>query len=172
MRLKFIFSLLIIALLTQCKTANPGASGSSGGGIFSKKILVGVSISSIEIKKFPHYSKDGSKWDAYAPFSEEADMYVSLKQLGLPIYQSETKEECQPGISQLYYQNLPFEIKAFTNEIILEVFDEDGVTDDDNVGYITFRPIAFEKQNYISLYSTDGTLQVDLGLTWNYVDSK
>lgn len=128
-----------------------------------------MSITGIEVKRFAPYGKDGSEWDAYAPFATKPDLYVSLKQLGLDIYKSEVHEECAAGNSQRFYQNLPFEIKAFTNEVMLELFDEDGVSNDDNVGYLTFRPIDFEKQEFVTLKSADGTMEVVLQLKWNYV---
>ncbi|MFZ4785513.1 MAG: hypothetical protein ACOYLH_08550 [Flavobacteriales bacterium] len=159
-----------LVIMTGCKsTKDTTSSGGSNGGVFKKKILTGMSITGIEVKRFAPYGKDGSQWDAYAPFATDPDLYVTLKQLGLEIYRSEAHEECKAGNSQRFYLNLPYEIKAFTNEIMLELFDEDGISNDDNVGYLTFRPIDYEKQELITLKSADGTMEVLLQVKWNYV---
>jgi hypothetical protein len=60
------------------------------------------------------------------------------------------------------------EIRAYTNEVRLEIFDEDVISADDNVGYIIFRPIDFEKKTSFELRSADNTVIVKLGVRWIY----
>jgi hypothetical protein len=164
------FNVILIAvlgiLLVQCKSSKSGSG--SGGKVFKKQILLGVEVQSIELVKFPLYSKDGSKWDSMAPFATEPDVYVTMSQLGNTIYKSEVIEDCK-GISAVGFKTgLPLEIRAYTNEVRLELFDEDGVSADDNVGYIIFRPIDFEKKTSFELRSADNSTIVKLGVRWIY----
>ncbi len=166
MKRTILWSLSLLLLLTQCKSSKDANGVNSR--TFSKKILVGASITSVKIKKFPAYTKDGSKWDSFAPFSKEADLYVVISQLNNTIYKSETKEDCQSEVEHIFASNLPFEIRAFATDVKLEIFDEDGVSNDDNVGYFVFRPVNYEKKNVITLASSDASLIVELGVTWIY----
>lgn len=166
MKFNVILLALMSLVLLQCKSSKSGSG--SGSKVFKKQILLGVEVQTIELVKFPLYGKDGSKWDAMAPFATEPDLYVAMSQFGNPIYGSEVVEDCK-GIAPLSFKRgLPFEIRAYTNEVRLEIFDEDGVSADDNVGYIIFRPIDFEKKTLLELRSADNTMIVKLSVRWIY----
>lgn len=165
MKFQLIAVVFIALAFVQCKSSK---SGGSSGKVFKKQILMGVEIQSIELIKFPLYSRDGSKWDPMAPFATDPDLYVSMSQLGNSIYKSEVVEDCK-GISSVAFKSgLPMEIRAYTNEVRLEVFDEDGISADDNVGYIIFRPIDFEKKTNFELRSADNAVIVKMGVRWIY----
>jgi len=166
MKFQLIAMAFIVLAFTQCKSSKSG--GSSNGKVFKKQILMGVEIQSVELIKFPLYARDGSKWDAMAPFATEPDLYISMSQLGNPIYKSEVVEDCKGVASVAFKSGLPMEIRAYTNEVRLEVFDEDGISADDNVGYIIFRPIDFEKKTSFELRSADNTVIVKMGVRWIY----
>lgn len=166
--MKFNIALIAILglLLVQCKSSKSGSG--SGGKVFKKQILLGVEVQTIELIKFPLYGKDGSKWDSMAPFATEPDVYITMSQLGNPIYKSEVIEDCKGVASVAFKSGLPLEIRAYTNEVRLELFDEDGVSADDNIGYIIFRPIDFEKKTSFELRSADNSTIVKLGVRWIY----
>ncbi len=166
MKLNVVFYMILGLSLIQCKSSKSGSGG--GGKVFKKQILLGVEVQSLELIKFPLYSKDGSKWDSMAPFATEPDLYVTMSQLGNPIYKSEVIEDSKGVATVGFKSGLPLEIRAYTNEVRLEVFDEDGVSADDNVGYIIFRPIDFEKKTSFELRSADNTVIVKLGVRWIY----
>ncbi len=167
-RLLFCAFLILIFSITACKSSKPG--GASGARVFKRQVLVGVNIQSIEVLKFPLYGRDGEKWDPMAPFATEPDLYIQMSQLGNMIFKSEVKEDVKGSTGIEFVSNLPFEIRAYTNEVVLELFDEDGISTDDNVGYISFRPYDYEKKNTIELTSSDQSMIVRLGVSWIYVD--
>jgi hypothetical protein len=166
MKLKLMAMAFIMLGFAQCKSSKSG--GGSSGKVFKKQILMGVEIQTLELIKFPLYARDGSKWDAMAPFATEPDLYISMSQLGNPIYKSEVVEDCKGVASVAFKSGLPMEIRAYTNEVRLEIFDEDGISADDNVGYIIFRPIDFEKKTSFELRSADNTVIVKMGVRWIY----
>lgn len=165
---KWLLTIVVFGLMfiVSCKTVQTEPKKS----IFKKQVLVGMTVQSIELLKFPLYGRDGEKWDPMAPFATDPDLYVQMSQLGNPIYKSEVKEDCKETTSIKFLVNLPFEIRAYTNEVVLELFDEDGVSSDDNVGYISFRPYDYEKKNTIELSSADQSVLIRLGVSWIYVD--
>lgn len=158
----------VMLTMAGCKNKE-GTQKSSGAQERSKKkVLVGLAIQRVELTRFPPYAKDGSKWDAFAPFNAGPDVYVTMKQLGQPLWKSTVKEDCVAGMKLDFVDQLPFEIKAFTNEVLLEVFDEDGISSNDNMGYISFRPSDFKKENEVRLKNSDGELEVLLKVEWIY----
>lgn len=165
---KRLLTMLFFGLMfiVSCKTVHTEPKK----GIFKKQVLVGMTVQSIELLKFPLYGRDGEKWDPMAPFATDPDLYVQMSQLGNVIYKSEVREDCEEATSIKFLLNLPFEIRAYTNDVVFELFDEDGVSSDDNVGYFSFRPYDFEKKNTIELSSADQSMLVRLGVSWIYVD--
>lgn len=167
-RLLFFAFWILLWCGSGCKSSKTG--GTSGTGMFKKQVLVGVNIQSIEVMKYPLYGKDGEKWDPMAPFTTEPDLYIQMSQLGNMIYKSEVKEDVKQSSGIVFTSNLPFEIRAYTNEVLLELFDEDGISTDDNVGYLSFRPYDYEKKNSIELITSDQSTMIRLGVSWIYVD--
>lgn len=165
-----ILILLTCTLLIfgACKSKEGASKSSNAGERTKNKVLVGLDIQRIEVLRFPPYAKDGSRWDSFALLSANPDIYVSIKQLGKSLWKSNVKEDCEAGVKLDFTDLLPLEIRAFTNEVLIEVFDEDGVTNDDNMGYITFRPSDFKKQNEIRLKTSDGELELLLKVEWKY----
>jgi hypothetical protein len=152
----------IMLIIAGCKNKEASQKSSNAQERSKKKVLVGMAIQRVELTRFPPYAKDGSKWDA------GPDVYVTMKQLGQPLWRSTVKEDCVAGMKLEFLDQLPFEIKAFTNEVLLEVFDEDGISSNDNMGYISFRPSDFKKENEIRLKNIDGELEVVLNVEWKY----
>lgn len=163
----FVF---IVIALSACRSKQGAAAGSgnSGGGLFTKKILVGVQVTSVELLNWPRFGRDNEKWDAYAVLNTEPDVFVRMTWNNEAIWQSEVKEDVSPGSPLNYVSSLPVQIKPFDQSVLLEVVDEDGVSDDDNMGYFNVRFKDYEKQDHIELRSSTGELVVRLGVQWQY----
>jgi len=155
--------------LSACKQKQPASAGKQDGGFLGKKkILVGVNITSVEVVTWPRYTRDGSAWDAYAPLATDPDLYVKLSWTDKVLYHSETKEDCVFGYPQTFVASLPAAVVPFDQLLLLEVFDEDGVTADDNVAYVQWSAKDYEKQPVIELKNSTGDLLVRLGVEWRY----
>lgn len=162
--------MIIVFLLGACraKQSTSGGNNNGGGGLFTKKILVGVQVTSVELLNWPRFGRDNEKWDAYAMLNTEPDVYVRFTWNNEAIWQSEVKEDVSPGSPLNYVSSLPVQIKPFDQSILVEVFDEDGVSDDDNMGYFNVRFKDYEKQDHIELRNSTGELVVRLGVQWQY----
>jgi hypothetical protein len=126
------------------------------------RILTGVEITSIRIIRMPLYAPNGEEWDPWAPLAGAPDVYVKLSQLGSAVYESEVTEDCAPGSEVACVRGLPLRVAAWTTEMRIEVFDEDGLTADDNMGYFTFRLDEDPKKGVLHLKSADGELEIEL----------
>lgn len=63
---------------------------------------------------------------------------------------------------------IPFQLKPFDQPLLLEVFDEDGVSAHDNMGYILFNPMDYKDWKTVVLKSEKDQLMVTLTLEWQY----
>ncbi|MFY7971199.1 MAG: hypothetical protein ACOVOO_04610 [Flavobacteriales bacterium] len=164
-----IIILLLLALsLGACKSKKGAENTAEGKGVFKQKKLVGMTIMAIDVKSFPRYGKDGEKWDSWAPMAGGADLYVRIKQYDRPIYTSEVREECDPDMAISFFQSLPLEVKTYTERMLIEVFDKDGISDDDNVGYFTIYPLDYQNKPKAVLTNADGSLRMEVSFTWKY----
>jgi len=128
------------------------------------KTLVAVEIVSIRINEVPRYAPSGERWDPWAPLSENPDVYVRLAQKERTIYRSEVKEDFAfTGVIDVV-KELPFAVEAFTTNIRIEVFDEDGISGDDNIGYFEFNLMDHLRKDKISFANAEGTLRLELGI--------
>ena len=161
--------LLTTLLITSSCKKNKSfvESGASPGRLF-RKTLVGVEITSLRIIELPRYSPNGEKWDSWALGSKEPDVYVKMVQLDSTLFATEVIEDYLFKEPILFTIGIPFTVKAFTTDIRLEVFDEDGISADDNIGYFTFNLMKYEKKEKVTLSRPDGTLTLEIGLRWMY----
>lgn len=169
MKLRWLNGFLVIGIMAGCGTKNTSSTPAHKKSL-SKKVLVGMNVQTIKVLKYPLYGRDGEKWDALAPFATDPDIYVQMSQLNNIIYKSEVREDVAMEGELEFTAHLPCQIRAYTNDVRLELFDEDGVSSDDNMGYIVFKPFEYEKKNTIKLSSEDQTMIIQLGVSWIYED--
>ncbi len=120
----------------------------------------------MSISNFPKYGKDGEAWDAYAPFATNPDLFVTIDWNGNQLYKSEVHNECEIGTSVVLSKDFPLIIKPFDQPLTLEVFDEDGISSNDNVGYFAFMLMDYKGQKEITLKNE--TLSVMFTTEWVY----
>jgi hypothetical protein len=165
MRLTALFFLLIFV---GCKSQKDSAGHTVNSKAVKKKTLVAVNLKALRIEAFPKYDKAGEDWDAYAPFATAPDLYVSIAWNNTVFYKSETHNECAFGTPVELLSGLPAELKPFDQTLLLEVFDEDGVSSNDNVGYFNLNLLQYKDWKTVLLSSPDNTLSVSLELEWVY----
>jgi hypothetical protein len=166
--LMLIMAVCFMVLASACAKKKGAANTAEGKGIFKQKMLIGLEIVSIELVKMPRYGKDGERWDSWAPLAAEPDVFVRLSQYNRPIFTSEVKEEHAVDTKVSFQKAIPFSVTAFSEKILIEVFDEDGMTDDDNVGYLTWYPLDSQNKELVQLTTEDKGTVVQLGLRWVY----
>ncbi|MDZ4752526.1 MAG: hypothetical protein SGI87_12985 [Flavobacteriales bacterium] len=169
------FVVLFIAILTlsSCKNKKEVSSGDNGKPpkrLLSGKILESVTIEKVMINHTPMFGPDGERWDSWAIGQETPDLFVVLKFRDQVLYESETREDVAYGVAAELEKNLPVSLNSWNLEHVLYVYDEDGVSADDNVGFFSFIPLEFEKKDEILLSSSDAQLKVTLRVKWNYVN--
>ena len=164
MKRYFFLAALAIA---GCKAKQPGTAQHNGG-IFKKKILKQVEVTGIRIDTFPRYGRDGESWDSWAPLSSDADLYAKILWRENVMYQSETKDECSWATPVKFMQGIPLVLKPFDQAVLLELFDEDGMSKDDNVGYIQFSPLDYEGKEEVQISNPTSDLKVTLSMRWTY----
>ncbi len=165
MRIIVLFFLLIIV---GCKSQKDSAGNTVNTKAIKKKTLVAVNMKALRIEAFPKYDKGGEDWDAYAPFATAPDLYVSIAWNNTMFYKSETHNECAYGSPVVLTTGLPAELKPFDQILLLEVFDEDGVSSNDNLGYFNLNLLEYKDWKTVILTSADKTLSVSLELEWVY----
>jgi hypothetical protein len=158
--------LLSLVLWLFCACKNTKTSGAASKGIIRKKMLVAAEIESIQILALPRYGKDGEAWDAYAPFATDPDPFLVILWNESPLYKSETLNNQKYGIAAVFSQNLPHKLSPFDQPLLLEVFDEDGLSSNDNIGFINFNPKEHHGQESILLSQNE--LMVELKMKWYY----
>ncbi len=151
--------------ITACKSPAPATEGSKSA---RKKVLTEVRITAIKVVQLPLYGLGGEKWDAWAPGASEPDVYVRISQFDQEIYVSETREECDPAVAFNIIRGLPFSVRSFTQPIRIEVFDEDGISPDDNIGYFELNLMDYKKKNAVQWQNALGELKMEIGLEWVY----
>lgn len=164
--MKYHFWILIL-LLAACKN-NKQVTESDNKRANKHKTLVGVNLTGLRIDAYPRYDKGGEDWDAYAPFATEPDIFIKISWNDNEMFKSETKNECKFAESVSFSQGIPVELKPLDQPLFLEVFDEDGVTSNDNLGYFLFNLKDYKDWKQISLTTPDGQLKVTLDLEWIY----
>ncbi|MFN8699462.1 MAG: C2 domain-containing protein [Flavobacteriales bacterium] len=158
----------IVLSSSSCRKSKSGAeSQASSGGLF-RKTLVGVEVTYLRIAQLPRYAPNGEKWDSWALGSREPDVYVKMVQLDSLLFATEVIEDYAFNEPVQFTRGIPFTVRAFTTDIRIEVFDEDGITADDNIGYFTFNLMKYEKKQKVTLSRPDGTLTLEIGLRWMY----
>jgi hypothetical protein len=162
-----------IIIFSSCKGTKETATGDNGKTpkkTFSGKILESVTIEKMAINHVPMYGPDGEKWDSWAIGKEEPDLFAQLKFRDQELFRSETRSDIAYGVAVELEENLPVTLSSWNLEHVLYIFDEDGVSDNDNIGYFSFIPFDYEKKDEIVLSSSDGQLRVTLRVRWNYID--
>lgn len=161
------FLLFLLLILGACKSAEQ-ASQAEKKVHGAKKILTGVTIEGIKIESFPKYAPSGEKWDAYAPFATDPDLFVHIKWNDQVIYKTETREDCPFGTPVPFSVGLPFHVKPFDQVLLIEVFDEDGISRDDNVGYFNIKLTDHTGKKQIRLQDSKKELVLLLDVSWKY----
>ncbi|MBL7944049.1 MAG: hypothetical protein JNM00_14865 [Flavobacteriales bacterium] len=164
MKQLFIWIFISGALLTGCSATKD----TTPPPVKKNKILTGVQIDSMAVVTFPRYAKSGESWDAYAPFKENPDPYIRIEWNQTELYKSETFDESVWPDPLTFTLNMPLDLKPFDQSLILEMLDEDGISADDNMGYLQFTPTAFPKKSPAELKSADGTFVVRIYYTLIY----
>ncbi len=164
---KFLF--LAIVVLCACRSGKDTAgSGGGAGGVFNKKVLSEVIIKTLRLDNYPRYGKDSERWDAYAPFAEDPDIFITLAWNDTHLYKSEVHQECVYGTPVAFYQSIPFKVIPFDKPLVLEVFDEDGISSNDNLGYFSFSLMDYKDWKTVVLKKPDSELSVTMDLEWVY----
>jgi hypothetical protein len=164
----WVLAILVLGIGVSCTKKQGAAKTAQSKGIFKQRMLLGVEIISLELVKMPRYGKDGERWDSWALLSSEPDVYVKLSQYNRPVYTSEVKEEYAPDTKIAFQKGIPFQLKAFSEKMLVEVFDEDGLTEDDNIGYLTWYPLDSQNKETVLLTTEDKNTVLQLGLRWVY----
>ena len=167
MRTRYFLLLAVVF----CGCFNRKDLGESNGSRNKQKMLAGMELTAVHIDLLPRYGHDGEKWDAWAAFAEDPDVFIRLSQFDVVIFQSEVKAECAYNKKLDFTQNLPLTFVTYTQPILLEIFDEDGISSDDNIGYFEFNPIDYQKKSKIVLANSEGTLKLTLDIYWVYKDA-
>jgi len=168
MRLRIIWILLLCAALAPSCKNKEALTESASPSRKGRKMLIGVEITAIRVSAVPRYSPTGEQWDPWAPLSQNPDVYVRLSQFDNIIFSSEVKEDVLFDASLEYLGGLPFFMQAYTSPLLVEVFDQDGLTGDDNMGYFTVSLMDFEKKKAVVLKNSTTALQVEMNLVWKY----
>jgi hypothetical protein len=158
--------IILVFALFGCKSNKQTASAASDKPKRTRKLLTDVTLTSMELSAFPKYAHDGEKWDAYAPGATDPDVFVLIKWNENVLYQSEVRENSPYGTPVPFAQNLPIALKPFDQPLLIEVFDEDGVSSNDNMAYFTVNVKDFEGKETIELVK--GELVLKLGAQWSY----
>jgi hypothetical protein len=161
------FFLLLFVILGACKSKEQSVQGERKENT-KKKILTGVTIQGVTIESFPKYAPSGEKWDAYAPFATDPDLFVRVKWNEQIIYKSETREDCPFGTPVPFSVGLPFKVKPFDQQLLIEVFDEDGISSNDNVGYFNLKLTEHKGKKQIKLQDAKGELVLLMDVEWIY----
>lgn len=154
-------------LLSACKKTEKIAESEKKDPA-KKKILTGVTIKAVKIESFPKYAPSGEKWDAYAPFATDPDLFVRIKWNDNIIFKSETREDCPFGTPVPFSVGIPFQIKPFDQPLLIEVFDEDGISNNDNVGYFNIKLTDYKGKKQIKLQDAKGELVLLMDAEWVY----
>jgi hypothetical protein len=164
----WVLAILSITIGVSCTKKQGAANTAESKGIFKQRMLVGVEIISLELVKIPRYGKDGERWDSWAPLSAEPDVYIKMSQYKRPVYTSEVKEEYAADTKMSFQKGIPFTLSAYAEKVLVEVFDEDGLTEDDNIGYLTWYPLDNQNKETVLLTTEDKNTVLQLGLRWVY----
>lgn len=159
---------LLIVFSIGCKTQRDSAGNAVKRDAPRSKVLAGVKITALRIDKFPKYALDGEQWDAYAPFSKDPDIYLTIQYDHVPLYKSEVLRECPYGTPIDLKASLPLQLKPFDKAVLVELFDEDGVSSNDNMGYFLFNPMDYRDWKFVTLQASDRELSISMALEWEY----
>lgn len=159
---------IAISFAFGCRSQKDSAGNQVKRDAPRSKVLSGVKITSLRIDRFPKYSLNGEKWDAYAPFATDPDMYVSIQYDHSQLYKSEVLEECAYGTVINMKQRLPCALKPFDKPLLIEIFDEDGLSSNDNIGYFLFNPMDYRDWKFVTLQASDRELAISFALDWEY----
>ncbi|MFM9983906.1 MAG: hypothetical protein ACKVOK_01650 [Flavobacteriales bacterium] len=157
-----------LILIVSCKNSKDTTGVKENSRANKNKTLVAVNLTSLRLDAFPRYDKSGEDWDAYAPFASDPDIYVKIAWNENEIYKSETVNECKFAQPVAFAKGIPVELKPLDQQIFLEVFDEDGVTSNDNLGYFLFNLKDYKDWKQVVLATPDGQLKVSMDLEWIY----
>lgn len=160
----------VLLIATSCSKGKQVQGKSQSRTLFGKRMLTGIEVSGIRLLAYPKYSGSGESWDPMAPFSTNPDLFLSILWNGNTIYKSEVHEDQEYGNVVSFTQGLPLQLKPFDQPLTIELFDEDGVTADDNMGYLVFTPNEYEGKEAIELQA--GALKVELKMKWNYAPNE
>jgi hypothetical protein len=161
------FFLFLFVILGACKSKEDAVKAEKKEDT-KKKIVMGLTITGVKIEGFPKYAPSGEKWDAYAPFATDPDLLVRIKWNEQVVYKSETREDCPFGTPVPFSIGIPFKVKPFDQPLLIEVFDEDGVSSNDNVGYFNIKLTDYKGKKQIILKDAKGELVLTLDAEWTY----
>jgi hypothetical protein len=163
-KLNYMFLAMVFVFFAGCRARHAATSPSKG--VIRKKMLVAAEIKSIQVAAMPRYGKDGEAWDAYAPLATDPDPFVRIMWNESVIYQSETKDNQPHGNPVFFEKSLPQKLVPFDQSLIIELFDEDGISANDNMGYVSFNPAEYHGKEEVLL--SQGELLISLTMTWYY----
>ncbi|MEN9639268.1 MAG: hypothetical protein RLZZ262_1136 [Bacteroidota bacterium] len=167
--LVFISGILALLLFVSgCKTTKDSAGNAVKRDAPRSQMLAGVKVTAIRIDKFPKYALDGEAWDAYAPYAVDPDIYLTVQYDHVQIYKSEVLEDRKYGTPIELKAGLPLQLKPFDKALLIELFDEDGVSSNDNMGYFLFNPMDYRDWKFVTLQASDRELSISLALEWEY----
>ena len=160
--------LMLTLVVAGCKTQRDSAGNAVKRDAPRSKVLTGVKVTALRIDKFPKYALDGEQWDAYAPFATDPDIYLTIQYDHVPLYKSEVLQECPYGTPIDLKASLPLQLKPFDKAVLVELFDEDGVSSNDNMGYFLFNPMDYRDWKFVTLRASDRELSISMALEWEY----
>ena len=165
----FAFAGVIVVLsIFACKSNKDSAGNVVKRDAPRSQLLAGVKITAMRIDQFPKYALDGEQWDAYAPFAADPDVYMTISYDHVQLFKSEVLQERAFGTAIDLKAGLPWSLKPFDKPLLIEIFDEDGVTSNDNMGYFLFNPMDYRDWKFVSLKANDRELTISMALEWVY----
>lgn len=166
--MKANYLLIVFMLVFAACKPKEGATATEKKDSLKKKILTGATITAVKIEQFPRYTKSGEMWDAYATFAADPDLFVRIKWNDNVIYKSETREDCPHGTPVPFSVGIPVHIKPFDQPLLIEVFDEDAVSSNDNMAYFTLKLTDYKCKKQIKLEDATKELVLLLDMEWVY----
>ncbi|MFN0032452.1 MAG: C2 domain-containing protein [Flavobacteriales bacterium] len=166
--MKMLACIILVATCAVACKPTKDAAGNKVAKAAKSKVLFAVYLKGLRVESFPKYDKAGEEWDAYAPFAAKPDIYTVVKWNETQIYKTETMQECEYGKPIVFSDGLPIELKPFDQSLLVEIFDEDGVSSNDNIGYFDLNLLQYKDWKTVVLSSQDKSLNVALELEWVY----
>jgi hypothetical protein len=137
----FLYSVITVLLFSACsKDEEVCPRGYYGSDCSQQVTPTKISISKIEVTRYPLVTNSGSSWDTglSGPGNSLPDIYPTLYQNGNLIWDSSIYQEDVSGGAYSFIPNSPIQITSPTAQCTIWCRDFDDLDTDDDMGGITF----------------------------------